>query len=99
MEPSHPSYPAESGQTRLAQSRPAQLITVLYLLAGAGYLYWRAAYTLNTAALVISLPFLLADFAGFGYFLLFAHNLWRRTERTPGPPPAWCTVDVFIPTY
>jgi cellulose synthase (UDP-forming) len=84
---------------RLVQSRPAQAATVLYIAASLAYLYWRVAYTVNTDALFVSIPFLFADFAGFGYFLLFAHNLWRRTERTPPAAPEGLTVDVFIPTY
>ena len=91
--------PADAGSTRIVQSRLAQAATVLYVAASLAYLYWRVAYTVNTDALFVSVPFLFADFVGFGYFLLFAHNLWRRTERTPSPAPEGLTVDVFIPTY
>src|SRR5215211_3216000 len=90
---------APAGTVRIVQSRPAQAATVLYIAATIAYLYWRIAYTVNTDALFVSIPFLFADLAGFGYFLLFAHNLWRRTERTPPAAPEGLTVDVFIPTY
>ncbi len=84
---------------RVEGSRWTHAITVLYLALSAGYLVWRTGWTVNWDAWYIAIPFLAADYAGFGFFLLFAATLWSKTRRTPGMPQPGLTVDVFIPTY
>jgi cellulose synthase (UDP-forming) len=92
------SATASSSAVRI-ESRLAQVAVVAYLLVGMLYLYWRSFHTVNWAAAPISIPFLLADYIGFGFFGLFAMNLWSRIRRTPGEATAGRTVDVFITTY
>ncbi len=81
------------------ESRLAQFAVVAYLIVGGLYLWWRTFHTVNWDAPAISLPFLFADYLGFGFFLLFAANLWARVRRTPAAPAPGKTVDVFITTY
>lgn len=75
------------------------MATVAYFLVGGLYLWWRTFHTINWSAPYISLPFLAADYLGFGFFALFAMTLWARTKRVPAPPAPGRTVDVFITTY
>jgi len=80
-------------------SRLTQCVVIAYLLVGSYYLYWRTFHTVNTDALFLSIPLLVADYLGFGFFALFAFNLWARVKRYSPPPPPGLSVDVFIPTY
>jgi len=52
----------------------------------------------NWDAPFVSIPFLAADYAGFGFFLLFAFQLWSRVRHEAFPPRDDLTVDVLIPT-
>jgi len=81
------------------QSRLAQLAVVVYLLVGGLYLWWRTTHTVNWGAPAVSVPFLFADYLGFGFFALFAANLWSRVRRTPSPPAPGRSVDAFVTTY
>jgi cellulose synthase (UDP-forming) len=91
--------PRRAGRTDLLYSRPARALTILYVLVGLSYLWWRVTETINPNALALSLAFLGADILGFGFFLLFAANLWTRTRRYPAEPEPGLSVDVYIPTY
>ena len=72
------------------------IATGLYL---AYYIFWRAAYTLNTEAFVFSLILLIAEIMGVINFYLFAMMTWD-TDSKPAPEPLKdVTVDVFVPTY
>lgn len=84
---------------RVEGSRRARAVTAVYVALSVGYLGWRVGWSVNWDAWYISVPFLVADFMGFAFFLLFAASLWAKTRRTPGLPLAGLTVDVFIPTY
>ncbi len=81
------------------ESRLAQLAVVAYLVVGGLYLWWRTTHTVNWDAPAISLPFLFADYLGFGFFALFALNLWSRVRRVPEAPAHGQSVDVFVTTY
>jgi cellulose synthase (UDP-forming) len=94
-----PSAPGRSPSQRFVQSRPAQFATVAYFAVGILYLWWRTFHTVNLGAPFVSLPFLAADYLGFGFFVLFAMTLWARTERRPGIAPPGKSIDVFVTTY
>ncbi|HYM14562.1 MAG TPA: glycosyltransferase [Dehalococcoidia bacterium] len=81
------------------QSRLAQIAVVAYFAVGGLYLWWRTFHTVNLNAPFVSIPFLLADYLGFGFFALFAVTLWTRVKRTPAPPAPGKSVDVFVTTY
>ncbi len=80
-------------------SAPARLAAVAYIVVFSAYLWWRTFYTVNLDAAYLSLPLLLADYMGFGFFILFTFNLWRRVRHFAPPPEQGLTVDVLIPTY
>lgn len=86
-------------RVEVLRSRPGQVVTLLYIGVAISYLWWRATATLNPDALVLSIVFLGADIMGFGFFLLFAANLWERHRSFAPPPESGLSVDVFIPTY
>ncbi len=71
---------------RVETSRGAHAVTALYVALSLAYLPWRTGWSVNWQAWYVSVPFLLADFMGFGFFLLFASSLWAKTRRTPGVP-------------
>lgn len=80
-------------------SRLAQIVTVGYVGVAIWYLWWRTLNTVNTEALPIAIPFLIADYLGFFFFGLFAMTLWSKVRRTAPAPAKEQTVDVLIPTY
>lgn len=86
-------------QTEVLRSRRAQVATLVYLVFGAAYLWWRTFNTVNTDAPYLSIPLLAADYLGFVFFILFALNLWSRVRRYAPPAAPGRSVDVFIPTY
>jgi cellulose synthase (UDP-forming) len=83
----------------LVQSRLAQFAAVAYFAAGILYLWWRTFHTVNLDAPFVSLPFLAADYLGFGFFALFAVTLWARLRRRPAVATPGKSVDVFVTTY
>lgn len=74
-------------------------MALLYIIVAIAYLAWRTLFTVNMEAPYVSLPFLAADYIGFGFFLLFVATLWSRRARTPTAPPLGRSVDVYITTY
>lgn len=94
-----PSGSTRVGRVEVLRSRPAQAFTVAYVVVGVWYLWWRTTETVNWDAPLVSVPFLVADYLGFLFFLLFAATLWVRIRRTAPEPPAGLSVDVLITTY
>ena len=80
-------------------SRAAQLLTLVFIALAVRYLWWRTFESLNLDAPLVSIPFLVADYVGFGFFLLFAFQLWSRVRHEAFEPEQGLSVDVFIPTY
>ena len=93
------TQPPSAANTKLISSRAAQFATLAYVVVGCWYLSWRTLHTLNPAAPYLSIPFLIADYMGFAFFLLFATSLWRYTRREPSAEIPDGSVDVFITTY
>jgi len=93
------AVPAPLSHELLVQSRLSQLAVVAYLVVGLSYLWWRTFHTVNLSAPLVSIPFLAADYIGFGFFMLFAATLWARVKRTPASPRDGVSVDAFITTY
>jgi len=81
------------------QSRLSQFAVVAYFVVGLAYLWWRTFHTVNLGAPLVSIPFLAADYIGFGFFMLFAATLWARVKRTQAAPRDGISVDAFITTY
>src|SRR5438067_9522207 len=77
----------------------ARLIGVVTLLYTVYYLYWRARYSLNMDALLLSLPLLLAEFQGTFNFALFLLMTWDVTPVPHDPGLPGHSVDILIPTY
>ena len=77
-------------------ARAVALLAAAYLLY---YLFWRATTTLNPAALVFSVIFLLAEAQGVMDHLLFTLMSWDIDRRPPFEPIAPARVDVYVPTY
>lgn len=89
----------EGEQLAIIESRLAQGAVVAYLIVGIWFLWWRTAHSVNLAAPAVSIPFLVADYAGFAFFLLFAATLWARADRRPRAQARPASVDVFVTTY
>ena len=79
-------------------SGPAQFTVLLYLLAAAAYLSWRAT-TLNPAAPVFSWLIYGAELFAFVANLLHLFMVWNLSVRVAPEPEDGRTVDIFIPTY
>src|SRR4051812_44448364 len=93
-----------SGRTSTAEPRwlPEPAVRGLGLLAatiGVLYLAWRIGWTLNTSALWLALPLLVAEAHGHLTFLLNLFVTWHLTPAVPSPADERATVDFFIPTY
>lgn len=72
------------------------VITGIYLLY---YIWWRAFYTLNPAALIFSIILLLCEIQGILNYFLFALMTWTVEKKESPPPLEDVSVDVFVPTY
>jgi len=72
---------------------------VTALLIYAGYLAYRAAFTINQDALIFSLAVYFAEVHGFFSLFLFFHQTWHLRGRRVVEPEKNLTVDVFITTY
>ena len=72
---------------------------VIALLVYAGYLAYRAAFTINYDALAFSLAVYCAELHGFFSLFLFFHQTWHLRGRKVVEPEKDLTVDVFITTY
>src|SRR6187431_302080 len=84
------------GPTRHAISAA---VSVFALAVYATYLWYRAAYTINTDALGFSLLVYFAELHGFVSLFLYFHQVWRRRARRVVAPAPDQTVDVFVTTY
>ena len=83
------------------------------LVAGAIYIWWRWAHSLNFDAMWFAVPLALAETCAYFGLILFTANLWKTRDYPRQPPPAsiaQCTregeasdrpvsVDLFIATY
>jgi len=76
-----------------------RIIGILTVASGLNYIVWRYAHSLNTQALWVAIPMVIAETYGIIDMLLFVMMSWRQPERRPLPPPEKATVDVFITTY
>lgn len=76
-----------------------QTVSVLALAIYAGYLAYRAAFTINTEALTFSLLVYAAEAHGFLSLFFFFHEVWNLRGRRPVTAPSGLAVDVFITTY
>lgn len=74
-------------------------ISIVALLGYAGYLIYRALYTINPDAPIFSLVVWLAELHGFISLAFFFFQVWglRRREVIAAEPGL--TVDVFVTTY
>jgi cellulose synthase (UDP-forming) len=72
------------------------IITGVYVIY---YLWWRAAYTLNSSALIFSIILLIAEIQGIVNFFLFALMIWNTDKKEDKQPIQGASVDVFVPTY
>ncbi len=68
-------------------------------LFNAYYIWWRSAFTLNEAALIFSIVFLIAEIHGLINFYLFSMMTWNTQPRKRPAPFEGANVDVFVPTY
>src|SRR5574340_1387310 len=78
--------------------QPRKALVLLYLVAGAWYLTWRAG-TLNSQALFFSLVLYAGELYGFVTSLLHIFMCWKLTIRQAPPPAPGLRVAVFVPTY
>lgn len=76
-----------------------RLVVLCSMVASINYLVWRATASLNPAALVFSLLFLLAESQSFVSFLLFAFMTWDTGRTFSFQLQPRLAVDVFVPTY
>jgi cellulose synthase (UDP-forming) len=79
--------------------RARQAVSLAGLLIYAGYLVYRARYTINFDALTFSLLVYFAELHGFFSLFFYVHGTWALRRRRVVPPPATLTVDIFVTTY
>jgi cellulose synthase (UDP-forming) len=79
--------------------RARQAVAVTGLLIYAGYLVYRALYTINVDALTFSLLVYFAELHGFFSLFFYVHGTWAVRTRRVVQPPDGVTVDVFVTTY
>jgi cellulose synthase (UDP-forming) len=83
-------------QLKLAAVRLAMALATVFTLR---YFYWRALYTVNTAAKVFFYLFLGAEILSFLESLFLYLIAWNPTRYARPKPIHGKSVDVFIPTY
>ncbi|MEM9716396.1 MAG: cellulose synthase catalytic subunit [Pseudomonadota bacterium] len=89
-----------------------QVMAIAALVLGAWYLHWRWTASLNTEALWLSLPVVIAESLAYFGLILFVHNLWSVRDTPQADPPSLLsdvredveqdrpiTVDIFLPTF
>jgi len=76
-----------------------QGVSVTALLVYAGYLVYRAIYTINYDALTFSLLVYAAELHGFFSLFFYFHQVWNLRGRRVVAPRDGVKVDVFITTY
>lgn len=67
-------------------------------LVGAGYLAWRAGWTLNPDAWAFSVLLWAAEAFGWLSAVLFFFTVWKVEHPEPPPAPRGLRVDVLVPT-
>src|SRR4051812_44554086 len=90
--PSRVAAAFDVDQTLTFTDRPARLrvirvSSVIGLLAYAGYLVYRACFTINHDALVFSLLVYFAEVHGFFSLFFFFHEAWAVRGRRVPPAP------------
>jgi cellulose synthase (UDP-forming) len=71
-------------------------VTGIYILY---YVWWRATYTLNYAALIFSILLLVAEIQGVINYFLYAMMTWDTKDDATLAQLAGVSVDVYVPTY
>jgi cellulose synthase (UDP-forming) len=91
---------------RMRGQASAMVLILLSITASTRYIWWRAAYTINTDApldFVWGVLLLGAELYAWLVLLLGYFQTARPFKRRPVPMPedesAWPSVDVYIPTY
>lgn len=79
--------------------RLIHLVSLAALAMYAGYLVYRALFTINTEALTFSLLVYFAEVHGFFSLAFYFHQVWVLRRRRVVPPQDGLTVDVFVTTY
>ena len=81
-------------------------IAIISTIISTRYIYWRATETLtfdNPLAMMLGLGLFLAEIYAWAILVLgYLQCIWplpRPLRQIQGPPQAWPTVDVYIPTY
>ena len=100
----HTPAPLNADATRVSLDPPGrrfltQAASIVALAVYAGYLVYRAAFTLNPDARVFSLLVFFAEVHGFVSLFLYFHQLWHRRGRRVVPAAPGLKVDVFVTTY
>lgn len=75
------------------------LVALAALAVGAGYLVWRVGWTVNTDALWLAVPLLVAEVHGYLTYIGFMFMTWDISPLPKPPPLRGASVDFFIPTY
>ncbi len=83
---------------RFDRERLTRATTVLASVVGAGYLAWRAGWTLNPDAWAFSVLLWGAEAFGWLSAVLFFFTVWKVEHPEPPSPPEGLRVDVLVPT-
>ncbi|MEO6397193.1 MAG: glycosyltransferase [Tepidiformaceae bacterium] len=75
------------------------VIAMIAVGCGAGYLAWRAAFTLNPDALWLSIPLLIAEIHAYLTFCLFVFMAWDVRPVRPPAGEVRGRIGLFIPTF
>ena len=75
------------------------VVAIVALAVGAGYLIWRIGWTVNTDAMWLALPLLVAELHGYLTSVGFAFMTWNISPLPKPAPLHGASVDFFIPTY
>jgi cellulose synthase (UDP-forming) len=86
----------KSQQLKLAAIRLAMALATVFTVR---YFFWRALYTVNTAAKIFFYAFLVAEVLSFMESLFFYFIAWNPTHYARPKTIRGKTIDVFIPTY
>jgi cellulose synthase (UDP-forming) len=70
-----------------------------FAVFGGYYLLWRAGWSLNTSALWLAVPLLVAEALAYADFLMFLFMAWRVPPPRKLAAPPGLKVDIYITTY
>ncbi len=100
------SYPANIRLRLRARTLLFRYFTIVNIVVGCWYMVWRLGFSLNWAAVWLSVPLALAELYSYCGGVIFLVGMWRPLERANkslkhlSPPlPIWPTVDIFITCY